>query len=72
VQSANPSRGLGFALASEQMLGTLPWARPALRVESLIAPDWAREAACRDLEPEQADALFFPQRGEKGNGAGPL
>ncbi|MCA1671957.1 MAG: WhiB family transcriptional regulator [Actinobacteria bacterium] len=24
---------------------------------------WARDAACNDLEPEDADALFFPERG---------
>jgi hypothetical protein len=32
-------------------------------MKMLVGPDWASDAACRDLEPEEADAYFFPQRG---------
>jgi hypothetical protein len=45
------------------MLASLPWAKPSVALSSLMAPDWARDAACKDLEPEEADAYFFPQRG---------
>ena len=30
-------------------------------------PDWASDAACKDLEPEQADRIFFPKRGQSAN-----
>lgn len=50
------------------MLASLPWSKPSLGVTALLPPDWASDAACKDLEPEEADHLFFPQRGEKGNG----
>jgi hypothetical protein len=36
-------------------------------MDMLLGPEWARDAACKDLEPEEADALFFPERGGKGN-----
>jgi WhiB family redox-sensing transcriptional regulator len=40
----------------------LPWAGPNV-MSMLVGPEWARDAACKDLSPEQADAFFFPQRG---------
>jgi len=42
------------------MQASLPWARPSISIE---VPEWARAAACRNLTPEEADALFFPERG---------
>ena len=35
----------------------------------LLAPEWGRDAACKDLEPEEADAYFFPERGHTANAA---
>jgi hypothetical protein len=32
---------------------------------------WARDAACNDLEPEDADALFFPERGHGADKGAP-
>ena len=45
------------------MLAQLPWVRPSLAVSEFLAPDWARDAACKDLDEEEIDAYFFPQRG---------
>jgi len=36
---------------------------------SIEGPEWARDAACADLTPEEADRLFFPERGHS-TGAG--
>ena len=33
----------------------------------LVGSEWARDAACKDLEEEKTDAIFFPPRGGKGN-----
>ena len=43
------------------MLASLPWAKPV--AATLLPPPWTDDAACRDLEPEEADQLFFPERG---------
>lgn len=45
----------------------MPWAKPPLTVESLVGPEWARDAACRHLAPEEADAYFFPERGHSAD-----
>lgn len=63
----NPHRGLIPGLAFMAMLASLPWTKPSLSISAFLPPDWAANAACRDLEPEEADHLFFPQRGGKGN-----
>jgi WhiB family redox-sensing transcriptional regulator len=44
------------------MLASLPGAGPNV-MSMLVGPEWARDAACKDLEPEEAHAYFFPQRG---------
>ena len=44
----------------------MPWAGPNI-LDMLVGPEWARHAACKDLEPEDADKMFFPERGGKGN-----
>ena len=36
-------------------------------MDMLVDPEWTRHAACKDLSAEEADALFFPERGGKGN-----
>ena len=54
------------------MLASLPWAGPNV-TKMLVGPDWARDAACKDLDEEKIDAIFFPARGGKGNaGRAPL
>ena len=45
----------------------MPWAGPNV-MDMLVGPDWGRYAACKDLEPEEADAYFFPKRGQSANG----
>ena len=53
------------------MLASLPWAKPSVIIEALVAPDWASDAACKDLKPEQADAYFFPNSATARTGAVP-
>ncbi len=52
------SRGPRSTISDVQ--ASLPWARPSTTIE---VPEWARDAACRNLTPEEADMLFFPERG---------
>ncbi len=46
------------------MLAQLPWAKPSVVSARCWPPDWASDAPCKDLEPEEADAYFFPERGQ--------
>jgi len=32
-------------------------------------PEWARDAACADLTPEEADLIFFPSLGGRATAA---
>ena len=45
------------------MLAQLPWVRPSVALSEFFAPDWASDAVCKDLDEEEIDAYFFPQRG---------
>ena len=47
------------------MLASLPWAKPSVELSSLVPPDWTRDAACRDVDPE----IFFPERGHDARAA---
>ncbi|MFN2489296.1 MAG: WhiB family transcriptional regulator [Actinomycetota bacterium] len=46
----------------------MPWAKPSVVINALL-PEWTDGAACRDLEPEEADRLFFPERGHSATAA---
>jgi len=51
------------------MLASLPWAKPSAVLSALMPPEWTDDAACRDLEPEEADKIFFVERGGRTTAA---
>lgn len=55
------------------MLSPKPWITwPSTRlaiVAPVYAPSWAQGAACAELEPDAADAIFFPNRGHTAEAA---
>jgi WhiB family redox-sensing transcriptional regulator len=52
------------------MLASLPWTQPPADSVGLTPPKWVESATCGDLSVEEADGIFFPQRGQSGARAG--
>jgi hypothetical protein len=47
------------------VLASLPWSQSSEDIDvALTVPEWVEAAACRGLEPEEADACFFPESGQ--------
>jgi hypothetical protein len=51
------------------MQASLPWSRSGSLWDYLMPQEWARDAACKDVAEEDADRIFFPERGGKANAA---